>query len=142
LLFPFFQVVMSHPQALSQCDNFIRSAGFQRESTYDTAGSAKLIKEGNLRHAAAICSELAAKIYGLQLLESGIEDDKANFTRFLLLEKQPVSPPPTVPSKTSIVFSLTNSTGALFKAIACFALRDIDLTKIESRPGQVGSHFT
>lgn len=71
------------------------------------------------------------------MLEYGIEDCPNNYTRFLLLSRTPVSPPRAMPSKTSIVFALHNSAGALFKAVACFALRDIDMTKIESRPGTV-----
>lgn len=126
--------IISHPQALAQCDSFIKSKGKKSEAAYDTAGSAKLISEGKLEGVAAICSDLAAGYYGLEVLESGIEDDSSNFTRFLLLRVDPVRIPPGVKSKTSIVFSLSNQTGALFKALSAFSLRDIDLSKIESRP--------
>ena len=77
--------VISHPQALAQCDSYIRKLGVKSEPAYDTAGSAKLIAEGKLEGVAAICSELAAGYYGLEVLDRNIEDDSNNFTRFLLL---------------------------------------------------------
>lgn len=126
--------VISHPQALAQCDSYLKRHGLRPEPAYDTAGSAKMISEGKLEGVAAICSEHAAKIFGLEILDRGIEDDANNFTRFLLLRTAPVRVPPSVKCKTSVVFSLENSAGALFKALSVFSLRDIDLTKIESRP--------
>jgi len=126
--------VTSHMQALAQCDSYIKRLGIPREVGYDTAGSAKLISEGKLEGVAAICSELAAGYYGLEILDRQIEDDPNNFTRFLLLRTDPVRIPPGVKCKTSIAFSLENNAGALFKALSVFALRDIDLSKIESRP--------
>ena len=131
--------VMSHPQALAQCDNYLRSWGVSREEAYDTAGSAKMIKDNDLRDCAAIASDLAGLTYGLEVLDTNIEDWDNNFTRFLLLSREPVSPmiPPSMPAKTSIVFVLPNDPGALYKALACFTLRDIDFCKIESRPTSV-----
>lgn len=131
--------IMSHPQALAQCDNYIRAMGVHRESTYDTAGSAKMIKENNLMDCAAIASDLAGQTYGLDILDRNIEDDDNNFTRFLLLSRTPVSAliTPSMSAKTSIVFLLPNDPGALYKALACFSLRDIDFSKIESRPTPV-----
>jgi prephenate dehydratase/prephenate dehydrogenase len=131
--------VMSHPQALAQCDDFLRSKGLKPVPEYDTAGSAKMIADGNLRDCAAVASDLAGSTYGLDVLEANIEDHDNNFTRFLLLARQPVSsfiPPKSsaVKAKTSIVFVLPNTAGALYKALACFTLRDIDFCKIESRP--------
>lgn len=126
--------IISHPQALAQCDSYIARSGIKKEASYDTAGSAKMISEGKLEGVAAICSELAADYFGLEILDRGIEDDSKNFTRFLLLARCPVRVPVGVKSKTSVVFSLVNQAGALFKALSVFALRDIDLTKIESRP--------
>ena len=73
---------MSHPQALAQCDNYIRNLGIHREPTYDTAGSAKMIKEKDLQDCAAIASDLAASIHGLNVLERNIEDHDNNFTRY------------------------------------------------------------
>lgn len=131
--------VMSHPQALAQCDNYLTTLGVIKESTYDTAGSAKMISENKLVGCGAIASDLAAATYGLEVIESGVEDHDINFTRFLLLGRQSVSGliPPNLPSKTSIVFVLPDSPGALYKALACFSLREIDCCKIESRPTSV-----
>lgn len=119
--------VLSHPQALAQCDNYLRNWGVGREETYDTAGSAKMIKDKNMRDCAAIASDLAGLTYGLEVMDSNIEDWDNNFTRFLLLARQPVSSqiPPLMAAKTSIVFVLENTPSALYKALACFSLRDI-----------------
>jgi prephenate dehydratase len=134
---------ISHPQALAQCDNFLRGLGITPVPTYDTAGSAKMIAEGKRlpkdctpENTAAIASDLAGKTYGLACLDKGIEDDDTNFTRFLLLARKGVSQflAKKIPAKTSIVFTLPNTSGALYKALACFSLRDIDFSKIESRP--------
>ena len=126
--------VVSHPQALEQCAAYLRGLGVKIESGYDTAGSVKLLKESGARDTAAIASRRAAEIYEMQILEEGIEDNAENFTRFLVISKTLVRP--AREAKTSIVFTLKNQPGALFKALSVFALRDIDLTKIESRPLQ------
>ena len=134
---------ISHPQALAQCDNFLRGLGITPIPVYDTAGAAKMISEGaklppkcTPENTAAIASDLAGKTYGLNCLDAGIEDDDTNFTRFLLLSRKDVMQHLTkkMPTKTSVVFTLPNTAGALYKALACFSLRDIDCSKIESRP--------
>lgn len=131
--------VMSHPQALAQCEKYLRNWGVKPEPTYDTAGSAKMIKDLGLVDCAAIASDLAGETYGMDIVDSNIEDHENNFTRFLLLSRTPVSSliPPNMPAKTSIVFVVPNNPGALYKALACFSLRDIDFCKIESRPTSV-----
>jgi prephenate dehydratase len=133
---------ISHPQALGQCAGYLRSHGIKPEQVYDTAGSVKLLKESGALDTAAIASRRAAELYGMQILEEGIEDNAENYTRFLAIRTEAVVPAALSASKgeseakTSIVFTLKNQPGSLFKAMSVFALRDIDLTKIESRPLQ------
>jgi prephenate dehydratase len=125
--------IYSHPQALAQCDRFLRTlTGVEVIATYDTAGSAKLIADEQIEDGAAIASARAAEVFGLAPLRSSIQDYEHNVTRFLVVGRRPISDAPA--DKTTIVFSLANEPGALFKALSVFALRGIDLTKLESRP--------
>jgi len=126
------KVIFSHPQALGQCRNFLEKLDCELISTYDTAGSVKMIKERNIVDAAAIASERAAKIYGMDILAKDISDNPNNYTRFFILSK--FDAPPTGNDKTSIIFSTRHVPGALYRALGEFALRGINLTKIESRP--------
>lgn len=123
----------SHPVALDQCrDFFRRHPQIEPAPFYDTAGSVKRVMQDRLRDAAGIASRQAAKVYQGRILAAGIEDDKQNFTRFFLIRKGRRILPKA--SKTSIAFSVKNIPGALFKALSVFAMRDISLSKIESRP--------
>lgn len=125
--------VLSHPVALDQCRRFLRKhAKMIPAAFYDTAGSVKHLMENQIKNAGAIASRQAAAEYGGRILLRGLEDNKQNFTRFFLVEK--TKKIATDSNKTSVVFSLKNVAGALFKALSVFALRDLDLGKIESRP--------
>ena len=128
--------VYSHPQALAQCEHSISRILPQakRITTYDTAGSVKMIKEQHITDGAGLASARSADIYGMSILQPDMQDNPENYTRFVVVGREPVEPPGE--AKTSIVFSMENIPGALFKSLAVFALRDIDLTKIESRPLQ------
>jgi prephenate dehydratase len=132
--------VYSHPVALAQCGKFLRAnKQIEAEAAYDTAGSVRMIMASGSPTDAAIAGHSAAIFYGAKVLAEGIEDNPQNFTRFLLLTRsgsssQLAAPAQTERRKTSIVFRVANTPGALYKALAAFALRDVDLCKIESRP--------
>jgi prephenate dehydratase len=125
--------VFSHPVALDQCRNFFRAhPQVQAVPFYDTAGSVRHIIAEKIADAAGIAAKQAAAQYGGRVLLAGIEDDQQNYTRFLLINKSRKIGRGA--NKTSLAFSLKNVPGALFKALSVFALRDISLSKIESRP--------
>jgi prephenate dehydratase len=125
----------SHPMALEQCRKFFKKyKSIAPISYYDTAGAVKMLHESRLTNSAAIASPYAAQIHRMKVLKQAIEDEKHNYTRFLLLSRAPLNFKGK--AKTSIVFSLKSEPGALFKALSVFALRNIDLTKIESRPSR------
>jgi len=124
--------VYSHPQALGQCRSFLENHSYEAVAAYDTAGSAKMLKEKGLKHAAVIASKRAAEVYKMAVLASGVETHPENYTRFFVLGHS--DSPPTGRDKTSIVFSVEHAPGTLFQALRGFAERRINLTKIESRP--------
>lgn len=133
--------VHSHPQALAQCRVYLQKKGFKPMPTYDTAGAAKMIKESKMADSAAIASKRAAELYGMEILDEGIEDRKNNYTRFLVLSPKKKKSGKSDPHdgysqhyKTSIIFSVRHVPGALFGILGEFAIRKINLTKIESRP--------
>jgi prephenate dehydratase len=137
--------VYSHPVALNQCRHFFEdNPQIEKTPFYDTAGSVKMVMEQGLTDAGAIASSNAAEIYGAKILRKSIEDDRRNFTRFFLLERpkrgarngvlQGNPPRAAKHFKTTLVFTTRNLPGALFRSLSAFALRDISLTKIESRP--------
>ncbi|MEE2791635.1 MAG: prephenate dehydratase [Acidobacteriota bacterium] len=125
--------VYSHPQGLAQCEQFLRTLhNVEIVATYDTAGSAKMIRDGQLSNTGAIASARAAEVFGLSILDASVQDFAANTTRFLVIGRD--QEPAGTANKTTIVFTVPNDAGALFKALSVFALRDIDMTKLESRP--------
>jgi prephenate dehydratase len=129
--------IYSHPQALEQCSHYLgRLRNVEIIPMYDTAGSARFVAENRLTDAAAVASLRAGTDYGLHVVDRGIENHELNFTRFLFISKKAVYPPRG--GKTSVVFSTKDIPGALFKSLSVFALRDINLLKIESRPLRKG----
>jgi prephenate dehydratase len=129
--------VFSHPVALAQCRRFLEThPEMEALPFYDTAGSVKQIVSLRERHAAAIASEEAARYYGGEILEAGIEDNPENFTRFFLVRRAGEVEPPSGADKVSIAFSVANQPGTLVAALQVFAARGLNLTKIESRPVQ------
>jgi len=126
------KTVYSHPQALAQCRKFLEQLGCRLISTFDTAGSVKMIKDEGLTDAGAIASQRAAEIYGMNVLAKEIGDTPNNYTRFFVLSKEDSRY--SGEDKTSIIFSVKSVPGALYHILEEFAVRDINLTKIESRP--------
>lgn len=125
--------VHSHPVALAQCRRFFaRHKSLRPVAAYDTAGSVKSIVEQGRRDAAGIAGRAAARAYGARILARNLEDDRGNFTRFLLVRRTPYMHRDA--NKTFIVFGTRDVAGSLFRCLAVFALRDISLAKIESRP--------
>ena len=124
--------IYSHPQAIAQCRNYIRSNKFEAIPTYDTAGAVRLIKDKKIEDGAAIASRRAAEIYQMKILDEGIEDKKNNYTRFLILSDFETEPSGN--DRTSLIFGLHNKPSSLFFILQEFAARKINLTKIESRP--------
>jgi chorismate mutase/prephenate dehydratase len=126
------QSVYSHPQALGQCRSYLEKHKWEIIPAYDTAGSVKIIKEKQLLNAAAIASEKAADLYGMKIVARDIADNPSNYTRFLVLSHEDAAP--TGDDKTSIIFSAKHAPGTLYHALGEFASRNINLTRIESRP--------
>jgi len=124
--------IYSHPQALAQCQAYLRHLGCEVIPSYDTAGSVKMIKEKKIMDGAAVAGARAAQIYGMNIIAREIEDNPRNTTRFFILSRQDA--PPTGDDKTSIVLLLKHKPGTLHQALGIFARRKINLTKLESRP--------
>lgn len=131
--------VNSHPMALMQCEQYLlRHPNMRMVEKFDTAGSAKEIAEKSLSGHAAVCGELAANLYGLDILEKGIETNKRNFTRFLILADPllagEMKPRAEELDKASVVFTLPHTNGALSKVLTILSFYDVNLTKIQSMP--------
>lgn len=129
----------SHPMALMQCEQFLhRHPNLRMVEKFDTAGAAAEIAEKKLTGHAAVCGEYAANLYGLNILEKGIETNKRNFTRFLILADPllaaEIGPKETEVDKASIIFTLPHTNGALSKVLTILSFYDINLSKIQSMP--------
>ncbi|GMI97337.1 hypothetical protein HRI_003403000 [Hibiscus trionum] len=126
--------VLSHPQALAQCEKTLRKLGLVGEAVSNTAVAAKQVTVQKLRDKGALASSSAAQIYGLNILAPNMQDDCNNVTRFLVLAREPLAPSTDGPFKTSIVFSLKDGPAVLSDALSVFNSNQIELLKIESRP--------
>jgi prephenate dehydratase len=124
--------VRSHPQALAQCQRYLNRHGLKGEPTFDTAGAACDLAASPEPGLAAIASELAAELYGLEILDRDIEDFTFNYTRFFVLARE--APPRAQRNKTSLMFTTPHQPGALYECLGEFAKRGVNLAKIESRP--------
>ncbi len=124
--------VRSHPQALMQCERFLKRNNFEALGWYDTAGAAQDLAKTPRPGVGVIASTLAGELYNLDLLANEIEDEQFNYTRFLLMGHD--DPEPSDYNKTSIVFATRNRPAALYHCLGEFAKRDLNLTKLESRP--------
>eukprot|EP00928_Gymnodinium_smaydae_P096333 TRINITY_DN8487_c0_g1_i1.p1 TRINITY_DN8487_c0_g1~~TRINITY_DN8487_c0_g1_i1.p1 ORF type:complete len:419 (-),score=67.41 TRINITY_DN8487_c0_g1_i1:106-1335(-) len=126
--------VLSHPVALAQCERYLQAHELTPEVAYDTAGSARLVAEGQLRDAAAIAGRAAGRRYGLKVLAEGIQDEANNFTRFLELSREPAKLQGTRRSRTSFLVAVENKPGSLVHLLTILSMRGLDMTKLESRP--------
>lgn len=127
--------VISHPQALAQSEEFLRDLGVETVATYNTAGSAKMLREENLQGVAAVASSAVAELYGLEILASHIQTIKENYTRFIVLARQSV-PRSQGPTKTMLVIATSHEPGSLYKCLGGLAAKQINLLKLESRPSR------
>src|SRR3989338_4499931 len=126
--------VYSHPLALAQCRDFIKQHNLKAMPEYDTAGAAKIVSERKNPEEAVIASSLAAEIYNMDLIVRGIESNKFNYTRFLILVRSENVPDNLPADKTSIVFKTKHFPGALVNCLQRFSKNSVNLTKLESRP--------
>lgn len=127
--------VISHPQALAQSDAFLRELGVEIEATYDTAGSAKMVRDEQLTGVAAIAAAGAAEIYGLEILARNIQTIKGNYTRFIALSREPEQRVEG-PAKTMLVMATAHQPGSLYTCLGFLASNGINLLKLESRPSR------
>jgi prephenate dehydratase len=124
--------LISHPQAIAQCEEFLNALQLEVRAEYNTAGAAKRIAEQRLARTAAIASRRAAELYGLEVLAERIQTYPDNSTRFGALSRNPESL--ATPDKSSLVFGVGHVSGSLFRCLGAFAERHLNLTKLESRP--------
>jgi chorismate mutase/prephenate dehydratase len=129
------RTVLSHPQGLLQCEDFLRSAPWMKPQVeFDTAGSARKVRERNDPSVGAIASEHAAKVFGLEVLRRAIQSQEGNYTRFVELAHDPIRFPPETPAKTSLLLAVPHTPGALAEVLGVLSRRGVNLAKLESRP--------
>ncbi len=124
--------VYSHPQALSQCNNFLKSFDFTGVNFSNTAAAAEFVAKSSKNNIAVICSELAAKKYGLKILKRNVQNNNNNRTRFIVISKELVIGEDA--DKISLIFSAPHTTGSLYRVLGRFSMAGLNLTKLESRP--------
>lgn len=124
--------IYSHPQALSQCNNFLHNFDFTGINFSNTAAAAKYVAESDKNNIAVICSELAAKKYGLKILKRNVQNNNNNRTRFIVISKKLIIGKDA--EKISLIFSLPHKTGSLYRVLGRFSMAGLNLTKLESRP--------
>lgn len=129
------RTVISHPQALAQCEAYLRERPWLKpQPVFDTAGAAREVKESNDPSIAAIASESAAVVFGLEILAQDIQSESANYTRFVEVALESAKCPEDIPCKTSLLLGTGDKPGSLGKVLECFSRRGVNLTKLESRP--------
>jgi prephenate dehydratase len=128
--------VYSHIQALGQAEAFLRRRPWTLLTTYNTAGAGKLIADAGEERAAAVLSPRAAALFGLEILAADIQDVPDNRTRFIVLGREPAAIAAGAPSRTTLVFGVRNEPGSLLRALNVFAERDVNLSRLESRPSR------
>jgi chorismate mutase / prephenate dehydratase len=127
--------VLSHPQALAQCLDFLRTLPKAKAQVeFDTAGAARKVREREDPRVAAIASETAARLFGLEVLRRGIQSQEGNYTRFVELARDPEPVPPDTPARTSLLLAVSHEPGSLAGLLTVFAQRGVNVTKLESRP--------
>lgn len=124
----------SHPHALKQCKDYLKSHGIKMMPTYDTAGAAQAVADGDRTDCAAIASELCAEIYDMEILERDIQSNNSNTTRFFVIAKKENVPADHVTGKTTVAFKTRHYPGALVDCLKIFQKYNLNLTKLESRP--------
>jgi len=132
------KTAISHPQALGQCRKRLRDWNIEPVPTLDTASSAARVADDGDMSVAAVASQLAGELYGLNAIAEGIEDEEHNTTRFVALAREPELPEPGIPAMTSLIFEVRSVPAALYKALGGFATNGVNMTKLESymRDGQ------
>jgi chorismate mutase / prephenate dehydratase len=129
------RVVLSHPQGILQCQDFLHTIPWVRtQPEFDTAGAARKVKERNDPTYGAIAGEAAARVFGLEVLRHNIQSQESNSTRFVELARHAIPFPPDIPAKTSLLLAVAHEPGALAGVLSAFARLGISLTKLESRP--------
>jgi chorismate mutase/prephenate dehydratase len=132
--------IISHPQAIAQCSEFLSREDWHVETYFDTAMAARKVRGDQDLSQAAIASSYAAEVYGLEILQRNVMNQEKNYTRFVVVSPRPIVCDPQLPCKTSLIFSTTDQKGALLDCLNVLGEVGINMTKLESRP-RIGHPF-